>query len=172
MHPEAIVQETGILNGMFHLAMPWWRFMLRAAIVYVVLLVLVRLSGKHTVGELSVFDLLVVIVVGTSLRTSMVGNDKSLPGGLLVVAALLVVDFVVAWLASHFRRVDRVVQGRPVLLARDGVLFEDVLARSKIPRSSFDTVLRKHGCRDIAAVEQAILEPSGSITIRKRGASG
>lgn len=157
---------------MFDLAMPWWEFMLRAAIVYIVLLVLVRLSGKHTVGELSVFDLLVVIVVGTSLRTSMVGNDKSLPGGLLVVVALLVVDFVVAWFASHFRRVDRIVQGRPVLLARDGVLFDDVLKRSKIPRSSFDTVLRAHGCRGIEAVEQAILEPGGSITIRKRGGQG
>lgn len=159
------------MNGMFILGMPWWELCVRAAIVYIVLLILIRLSGKHTLGELSAFDLVVVVVLGSAVRTSMVGNDKSLPGGLLVVAALLVVDFVVAWLASHFRRVDRVVQGRPVLLARDGVLFEDVLARSKIPRSSFDTVLRKHGCRDIAAVEQAILEPSGSITIRKRGAS-
>ncbi|MGH8111416.1 MAG: DUF421 domain-containing protein [Rhodanobacteraceae bacterium] len=159
---------SGVLNGMFNLAMPWWQFTMRAAIVYVVLLVLVRVSGKHTVGELSVFDLLVVIVVGTSLRTSMVGNDKSLPGGLLVVAVLLLMDFIVAWLASHFRRVDRIVQGRPVLLARDGVLFEEVLKRCKIPRSSFDTMLRRHGCSGIDIVEQAILEPSGTITVRKR----
>lgn len=156
------------MNGMFQLAMPWWQFAMRAAIVYVVVLVLIRLSGKHTLGELSVFDLLVVIVVGSSLRTSMIGNDKSLPGGLLVVATLLLMDFVFAWFASHSRRFDRVIQGRPVLLARGGVLFEDVLKRCRISRGNFESILRKHGCTGIGMVELAVLEPGGSITIRKR----
>lgn len=160
------------MNGMFHLAMPWWQFAMRAAIVYVVVLILIRLSGKHTLGELSIFDLLVVIVVGSSLRTSMIGNDKSLPGGLLVVATLLLMDFVVAWLTSRYRRVDRVVQGRPVLLARNGVLFDDVLKRCRIAQSNFHTALRKQGCESIDELEQAILEPSGSITIRKRDGGG
>jgi uncharacterized membrane protein YcaP (DUF421 family) len=160
------------VDGMFQLAMPWWQFAMRAAIVYVVVLLLIRLSGKHTLGELSIFDLLVVIVVGSSLRTSMIGNDKSLPGGLLVVATLLLMDFIAAWLASRYRRIDRVVQGRPVLLARNGKLFEDVLRRCRIPRSNFDTAMRKKGCDDIRRVRYAILEPNGSITIRKRAERG
>jgi len=156
------------MNGMFDLAMPWWQFALRAAIVYVVVLVLIRLSGKHTLGELSIFDLLVVIVVGSSLRTSMIGNDKSLPGGLLVVATLLLMDFVFAWLASHSRRFDRAIQGRPVLLARKGEVFEDVLKRCRISRSNFDSILRKHGCTSAGRVDLAIMEPNGSITVQKR----
>lgn len=156
------------MNGMFDLGMPWWQFALRAAIVYVVVLGLIRLSGKHTLGELSVFDLLVVIVVGSSLRTSMIGNDKSLPGGLLVVGTLLLMDFVFAWAASHSRRLDRVLQGRPILLASKGEVFWDMLKRCRISRSTFESVLRKHGCTSPAAVDLAILEPGGTVTIQKR----
>lgn len=157
------------MNGMFDLAMPWWQFAMRTAIVYVVVLVLMRLSGKHTLGELSVFDLLVVIVLGSALRTSMVGNDKSLPGGLLVVATLLLMDFATAWLTTRSHLFDRVVQGHPVLLARDGELFEDELKRCRVPRSNFNGAMHKHGINDVGMIEQAILEPSGNITMRKRG---
>ena len=153
---------------MFSLSMPWWQLALRAAVVYVALLALIRLSGKHTLGELSVFDLIVVIVLGSAVRTSMIGDDKSLPGGLIVVAVLLLLDYLSTWLSSRFKHVDRVVQGRPVLLARDGVVFEEVLKRCNVPASSFDSALRKAGCGHVEEVRQAILEPGGSITILKR----
>lgn len=156
------------MNGILQLAMPWWQIALRAAIVYVVLLALIRLSGKHTLGEMSIFDLVVVIVLGSAVRTSMIGNDKSLFGGLIAVVTLLLLDFVGAWLSSRYAKCDRAIQGRPVLLARDGVLFGEVLKRCNIPHSNFVSVLRKHGCTGIEMVEQAILEPNGNITIRKR----
>jgi uncharacterized membrane protein YcaP (DUF421 family) len=156
------------MHDMLTLSMPWWQLALRAAIVYAVLLVLLRLSGKHTLGELSVFDLIVVIVIGSAVRTSMLGDDKSLLGGLIVLAVLLLLDYVSTWLSSHSRHVDRVVQGRPVMLARDGVVFDEVLKHCKVPRSNFDSALRKAGCGHIEEVRQAVLEPSGSITIWKR----
>lgn len=156
------------MDGMLEFGMPWWQLVARAAIVYFVLFALIRLSGKHTLGELSIFDLIVVIVLGSAVRTSLLGDDKSLQGGLIVVAVLLLLDWASAWLASHSTRGDRWLQGRPVLLARDGELFEDVLKRCKIPRSNFVSSIRKHGCRDLQMVGLAILEPGGSITVQKR----
>lgn len=156
------------MDGMFELAMPWWQLVIRAVIVYLVLFVLIRLSGKHTLGELSIFDLIVVIVLGGAVRTSLIGDDKSLQGGLVVVAVLLLLDWISTWLATHFKAGDRWLQGKPVLLARDGELFVDVLKRCKIPRSDFVASMRKHGCRDLQMVELAILEPNGSITVQKR----
>ncbi|HXE66099.1 MAG TPA: YetF domain-containing protein [Rhodanobacteraceae bacterium] len=156
------------MNGMFEFGMPWWQLIARAAIVYVVLFALIRLSGKHTLGELSIFDLIVVIVLGSAVRTSLIGNDKSLQGGLMVVVVLLLLDWISTWVATHFKSGDRWLQGKPVLLARDGELFEDVLKRCKIPRSNFVSSMRKHGCRDLQMVELAILEPNGSITVQKR----
>ena len=160
------------MDGMFEFGMPWWQLVVRAVIVYLVLFALIRLSGKHTLGELSIFDLIVVIVLGSAVRTSLLGNDKSLQGGLMVVVVLLLLDWISTWLATHFTRGDRWLQGRPTLLARDGVLFEDVLKRCKIPRSNFVSSMRKHGCRDLQMVELAILEPNGSITVQKREPSG
>ena len=156
------------MHDMLTLSMPWWQLVLRAAVVYFVLLILLRLSGKHTMGELSVFDLIVVIVLGSAVRTSLIGDDKSLPGGLIVVVVLLLLDYISTWLSSHSKHVDRLVQGRPVMLARDGVVFEDVLKRCKVPQSNFDSALRKAGCGHVDEVRQAVLEPSGSITIWKK----
>lgn len=156
------------MNGMFEFGMPWWQLIVRAVIVYLVLFVLIRLSGKHTLGELSIFDLIVVIVLGSAVRTSLIGNDKSLQGGLIVVVVLLLLDWISTWIAAHFTRGDRCLQGQPVLLARDGELFDDVLKRCRIPRSNFVSSIRKQGCRDLQMVELAILEPNGSITVQKR----
>ena len=158
------------MGGMFEFGTPWWQLVVRAVIVYVVLFALIRLSGKHTLGELSIFDLIVVIVLGSAVRTSLIGNDKSLQGGLIVVVVLLLLDWISTWLATRFTRGDRWLQGQPVLLARDGELFDDVLKRCKIPRSNFVSSMRKHGCRDLQMVELAILEPNGSITVQKRDA--
>jgi uncharacterized membrane protein YcaP (DUF421 family) len=156
------------MDGMFEFETPWWQLVVRAVIVYLVLFALIRLSGKHTLGELSIFDLIVVIVLGSAVRTSLIGNDKSLQGGLIVVVVLLLLDWISTWLAARFARADRWLQGQPVLLARDGELFDDVLKRCKIPRSNFVSSMRKHGCRDLQMVELAILEPNGSITVQKR----
>lgn len=156
-----------MLNGMFELAMPAWQLAMRAAIVYLVLLALLRLSGKRTLGELSVFDLIVVIVLGSAVRTSMVGNDKSLLGGLIVAAVLLLLDYVSAWLTARSRRLERILDGRPVLIARDGEVFSDVLKKCNIPSGAFNAALRKHSVAT-SEIGQAILEASGSITICKR----
>ena len=156
------------MDGMFEFGTPWWQLIVRAVVVYIVLFVLIRLSGKHTLGELSIFDLIVVIVLGSAVRTSLIGNDKSLQGGLMVVVVLLLLDWISTWVSTHFTRGDRWLQGKPVLLARDGELFEDVLKHCKIPRSNFVSSMRKHGCRDLQMIELAILEPNGSITVQKR----
>ncbi|HJU07512.1 MAG TPA: YetF domain-containing protein [Rhodanobacteraceae bacterium] len=156
------------MHEMLTLSVPWWQLVVRASVVYFVLLILLRLSGKHTMGELSVFDLIVVIVLGSAVRTSLIGDDKSLPGGLIVVIVLLLLDYISTWLSTRSAKVSRVIQGRPVLLARDGVVFEDVLKHCKVPRSNFDSALRKAGCGHVDEVRQAVLEPSGSITIWKR----
>jgi uncharacterized membrane protein YcaP (DUF421 family) len=156
------------MDKMFEFGMPWWHLIVRAVVVYIVLFALIRLSGKHTLGELSIFDLIVVIVLGSAVRTSLIGNDKSLQGGLMVVVVLLLLDWISTWVSTHFTRGDRWLQGKPVLLARDGELFEDVLKRCNVPRSNFVSSMRKHGCRDLEMVELAILEPNGSITVQKR----
>ena len=155
------------MHEMFTLGVPAWELVCRAAIVYVALLILLRVSGKRTVGELSIFDLIVVIVLGSAVRTALLGNDKSVLGGLLVVAVLLLLDFISSFVTARSRKVEHLLDGKPVLVARDGVVFHEVLKRCNVPTGTFEGVLRKHSLTT-EQIGQAILEANGSITICKR----
>jgi len=155
------------MHEMFTLGVPAWELVCRAVIVYVALLVLLRLSGKRTVGELSIFDLIVVIVLGSAVRTALLGNDKSVLGGLLVVTVLLLLDFISSFVTARSRKVEHILDGKPVLIARDGVVFQEVLKRCNVPTGAFEGVLRKHSLTT-EQIGQAILEANGSITVCKR----
>ena len=155
------------MHEMFTLGVPAWELVCRAVIVYVALLVLLRLSGKRTVGELSIFDLIVVIVLGSAVRTALLGNDKSVLGGLLVVTVLLLLDFISSFVTARSRTVEHILDGKPVLIARDGVVFHEVLKRCNVPTGTFESVLRKHSLTT-EQIGQAILEANGSITVCKR----
>jgi len=155
------------MHEMFTLGVPAWELVCRAAIVYVALLIMLRVSGKRTVGELSIFDLIVVIVLGSSVRSALLGNDKSVLGGLLVVSVLLLLDFFSAFMTSRYKKVEQLLDGKPVLIARDGVVFHDVLKKCNVPSGTFEGVLRKHSL-STAQIGQAILEANGTITICER----
>ncbi|HEX6612792.1 MAG TPA: YetF domain-containing protein [Rhodanobacteraceae bacterium] len=155
------------MHEMFTLGVPAWELVCRAVIVYVALLVLLRISGKRTIGELSIFDLIVVIVLGSAVRTSLLGNDKSVLGGLLVVAVLLLLDFASVFLTTRSKKVEQLLDGKPVLIARDGVVFQDVLKKCNVSPGTFEGVLRKRSVTT-AEIGQAILEANGNITVSKR----
>ena len=93
------------MSDLFELSMPWWEFVLRAAVVYVVLLVLVRLSGKRTVGQYTPFDMILVVLVGNAVQNSMIGDDHSLLGGVVLVTTLIGLNWVVGVASARNRAV-------------------------------------------------------------------
>ena len=160
------------MSDLFALAMPWWEFMLRAVVVYAVVLGMVRLSGKRALGQITPFDVLLIVLLGNAVQNALLGEDTSLAGGLLLAATLIAINYAVGWLVSRSRRMERLVEGEPVLVARDGKLLESVLRRELLTRADFDAALRQQGCRSIGEVELALLETNGHITIvpRTKGA--
>jgi uncharacterized membrane protein YcaP (DUF421 family) len=152
---------------MFDLQAPWWEFVLRASVVYVVLLAMVRLSGKRTVGQFTPFDLVVVMLLSEAVSGSITGQDESLVGGLIAAATLIALDVLIAVGSSRSRRFDAAMQGNPVLIGRDGVIYEDVLKRQRVPRSDIDKALRDADC-EIENMRMAIIESDGNINIMKK----
>lgn len=155
------------MAGLFELAMPWWEFLLRAFVVYVVLLFLVRLSGKRAIGQYTPFDLVLIALLGNAVQNSLLGRDQSLLGGLLLVATLIGLNWLVGVLSTRSRRLDRIIAGEPVLLARDGQLYEEALKRQHIGKGEFEEAMREADCHAIADVRLAILETNGRISIGK-----
>lgn len=157
---------------MFELSMPWWEFVLRTIAVYVTLLVLIRASGKRSVGQFTPFDLVMVIVLGEAVQNSLLGGDSSLIGGLMIAALLVGLNWSLGWLSAHSRRFDSFLEGKPVLLARRGRVDWDQLKRQKISESDFREAMRKANCLHEHEIRFALLEVDGEITIiRQQSAS-
>jgi uncharacterized membrane protein YcaP (DUF421 family) len=160
------------MSSLFEMAMPWWEFVLRAVVVYVAILAMVRVAGKRTVGQFTPFDMVLLILLGNAVQNSLLGDDVSLVGGLLLAATLIGLNYVVGKLSSRFASVDRLVEGTPVLLARNGQVFHHVLQREHVSQADFDEAMRGEDCRNHNHIELAMLETNGKITILKRKDQG
>lgn len=152
---------------MFDLSVPWWELIVRAGVVYLVLLVMVRFTGKRTVGQFTPFDLIVVMLLAEGVTGSLSGGDESLPGGLLIAATLVLLDMLIAVATSRSQKIDAVMQGNPVLIGRDGVIYRDVLKRERVPVADVEKALRAADCQ-IEDMRMAILEADGNINIMKK----
>lgn len=155
-------------HAMFELAMPWWEFVLRAFAVYVALLAMVRVTGKRSVSQTTPFDMVLIVLLGTAVQNSLIGEDISLLGGLILAATLIAMNYLVGWVTARWRTAHSVAEGDPVLLARNGEVFARVLRRQNLSRADFDEAMRRNGLRDDAEIECAWLEADGSVSLLKR----
>ncbi|CAE1134433.1 DUF421 domain-containing protein [Xanthomonas euroxanthea] len=153
---------------MMHLDMPWWEFVLRAVAVYTVVLLLTRMTGKRALGQSTPFDVLLIVLLGTAVQNSLIGEDVSLLGGMILAATLLVLNWLVGMATARSRRIDTWVQGTPALLARGGQIYWKELVRHNVSYADFEVAKRKADCRDDADIDMAILETSGEISILKK----
>ncbi len=151
---------------MFDMALPWWEFIVRGLAVYLILLVMVRLSGHRTVGQFTPFDLLVVVLLSEAVSSSLNGGDESLVGGLIAAATLVAINAIVALASSRSKRIEKLVDGSAVLIGRDGVFFDKVVRDHRLSESDLDEALREHDCPR-AEMKYAFLEAGGEITILK-----
>ncbi len=152
---------------MFDMDLPWWEFIVRGAAVYLVLLLMVRLSGRRTVGQLTPFDLLVVMLLSEAVSNSLSGGDDSLSGGLIIAATLIVLNTGVAMLSAYSKRASSVLDGTAVLIGRNGEFFDKVVKRCRITESDLEQALRTADC-ERADMQTAFLEADGEITIQKK----
>ncbi|MEJ1097576.1 MULTISPECIES: YetF domain-containing protein [unclassified Pseudoxanthomonas] len=153
---------------MFDLSMPWWAFVLRACVVYFVLLGMIRLSGKRTMGQFTAFDMLLVVLLGNAVQNALLGSDNSVAGGLLLAATLIVLNWLVGMVSARSDRIEALVEGTPVLLAHDGKVYKDVLRRELVSRQDFEKALREAGIEGVDDIRMAVLETNGHITVVRR----
>jgi uncharacterized membrane protein YcaP (DUF421 family) len=151
---------------MFDLQAAWWELPLRAVVIYGALLAMVRFSGRRTVGQFTPFDLLVVMLLSESVSSGLNGGEESVTGGLLAAATLVLLNIAIAFATSRSARLQTLMEGRPVLVGRDGTIFGEVLKKHRIPVGDLEQALREADC-DQADMKFACLEADGKISILK-----
>jgi uncharacterized membrane protein YcaP (DUF421 family) len=153
------------MSDLFQLSAPWWQFVLRAVLIYVLVMVLVRISGKRAVGQFTPFDLVLLILIGNAVQNGLNGGDNSLTGAALLAGCLIGLNYAVAFVVARNPKVRAMVEGRAVVLARDGQVFREVLRRELVSNADFHEAMREAGCNEIERVRLATLETDGRISI-------
>src|SRR2546421_12944711 len=140
---------------------------LRTAAIYGVVLLGVRLSGKREVGQMTPFDLTLLLLISNAVQNAMTGPDTSLLGGVVAAGPLLALNYFVAELSGANRRFRRFVQGQPSLLVHDGQVIASHMAKEHVSMDELQRALREHGINSFHDVALAVLEVDGSISCLK-----
>src|SRR5882724_2290668 len=115
-------------RNMWNISLPhWWEFVVRAVIVYLFLMVILRLTGKRQIGQLAPFDLVQLLVLSNAVQNSMNGGDNSLLGGLISAVALITLNWGIGYITFRSKRIARIVEGRPQILIHNGHVYRDVM---------------------------------------------
>jgi uncharacterized membrane protein YcaP (DUF421 family) len=147
---------------------PIGEVVVRVAVVYLALLLMIRLAGKRELGELGPMDLLAMLLLSETVSPALTGGDASLTVSLTAAATLLGLTVAVGRITFHSRRMERWIDGPPVVLARDGKVFDAALRRERITDAGLREAMRKNGVDDLAEVALAVAEQDGKISIVRR----
>jgi uncharacterized membrane protein YcaP (DUF421 family) len=151
------------------LTIPPLSIILRTAVIYLIILVGLRLAGKREIGQMTIFDLVMLLLIANAVQNAMVGPDASLTGGILAAAVLLILNYSIARLRLHFPVVRRLVEGTPTLLVLHGRVLTRNLSREGLDQDTLETAFREHGIAELSEVEMAVLEVDGSISVVPTG---
>jgi uncharacterized membrane protein YcaP (DUF421 family) len=150
---------------LFHPGTPLWEIALRTSVVYLTILLGLRLFGKRQLGEMSVGDLVMILLIANAVQNAMVGVDVSLIGGLTAALVLLVMNFLVVRGLGRTALGERLLEGGPTLVVKDGRILADGIRREGVTREEIETAIREHGIADETGVRAAYLEPDGTISV-------
>jgi uncharacterized membrane protein YcaP (DUF421 family) len=143
------------------------QIVMRTGVIYLLVLIGVRLSGKREVGQMTPFDLTLLLLLSNSVQNAMTGPDTSLLGGAVAASTLLILNYLVADVSGGSRRFRRLVQGEPSLLVHDGKIIEAHMAREHVSMDELHRALREHSIHGCDQVALAVLEVDGSISCLK-----
>ena len=148
---------------------PLWSLVLRGVVVYLFLVAALRLSGRSELGQMTSFDLVLLLLVSNAVQNSLNAGDNSLGGGLVSAATLFLLNRAVGYAAWRWRWFERLVQGRPLRLVTDGRVHEGALRSERLTLAELRSALRKQGIARIGDCQRVVLEPDGTLTAVRKG---
>lgn len=160
-----------MFDNLFPPDLPALNLIIRAVLVFFAVGLLLRLSGKRQMGQLSATEFVVILLISNAVQNSMNGGDNSLAGGLVLAGALIALSMLVSWLSFRSPLLSRVFEGTPTLLVHKGKVIRRHMDRERLTDGDLKVLLRKHGVHDFHLVDDAILEADGSLSITTKGSA-
>lgn len=139
---------------------------IRAAVVYAFLLLLLRLTGKRTLAQITTFDFVLLLIISEATQQALIGEDNSMINSALVVTTLIALNILMSWLKQRSKAIDRVLDDIPLLVVADGKPLQDRMEKSRIDEDDIlDAARETQGLEHMDQIRHAILERNGRISI-------
>lgn len=151
---------------MGHLNVPVLELVVRAALIYIFLIAILRLSGKRQIGQLAPFDLVLLIMLSNAVQNSINAGDSSLIGGMISAVTLISMNWVVSYVTYSNKTLERLIEGKPQILVHNGHVDRKIMEAEKVTQHELEAALRSAGCASVADVRFAILENNGRISVQ------
>lgn len=152
-------------GNIFFPAIPWAEKIARPFIVYLFLLAAFRISGKRELGQATLFDFLIILIISNVVQNAIIGNDNSVLGSFAGVVTLLMMSFTLNRATSRSKHVRQVLEGMPALLVHNGKILDEPMQRESVSYNDLFMALRQEGIASLDEVRYAILELNGKISI-------
>ncbi len=144
---------------------PWLSVCVHTLVIYLFLIAAFRLLGRRHLAQLTVIDLVILIVLGSAVETSMIAGNTSLAAGLISAGTLLLVNRVLTGVLLRSKRLRHLVVGDPILLVHQGQLIEEHLRRTGLTETDLLEAIRERGYDTVDKVKFAVLETDGAIHV-------
>ncbi len=141
----------------------------RTVIVYALFLAALRIFGKREVGQFTLFDLALVLLVANALQPAITGADQSIPGAAIIIVTIFVLNGLVSAARQRVPWVRRLLEFQPTVIGRRGEWLTEALDKEGLDTDDLDAALREHGLDSIKEMKLAVLEQDGSISIVPTG---
>ena len=136
-----------------------------SAAVYIFLILAIRLFGKKEFSQLSVFDIVFILLISNAVQNSMIAADFSFLGGITSAVTLFLVNFLFKNVIYRIPKVSEWIQGHPIMLIYDGKQIPENMKKAKVSIQELEEATREHGIDELANVSIAVLEVDGSISV-------
>jgi uncharacterized membrane protein YcaP (DUF421 family) len=154
-----------ILDHMFQMPLPILEKLARPVIVYLVLVVLLRIFGKRELAQLNPFDLVVLLSLSNTVQNAIIGDDNSVSGGVIGAIGLLAINWLVVRVLFRSPALTRLLEGRSVVLIRNGQIDRKALQRESLTQEELMEVIHRQGFERLGQVRKCELEPNGTFYV-------
>jgi uncharacterized membrane protein YcaP (DUF421 family) len=148
---------------------PYLRIVVSTVIIYIFIIVMIRIFGKKELAQLSVFDLVFILLISNAVQNAMVLGDNSLIGGLVAAGALFCLNYFFKYLRYRYPGFSKAIQGDAIMLVYKGKMIDSHLKLARISPDEVLEAIREHGVSSVTEVDLAILEVDGNISVLSHG---
>ncbi|MGZ3695637.1 MAG: DUF421 domain-containing protein [Bdellovibrionota bacterium] len=156
-----------MVSHWIHTEIPFLDLAVRAIVVYLTVLLLLRIAGKRQMGQMGATEFVAILLISNAVQNSMNGGDNSLAGGVVLAAVLIALSASISYLTYRSKFISMVFEGTPTLMVHNGKIIKENLHRERMTEDELNSLMRKQGVHSWHEIQTGILEPDGTLSVTK-----